>query len=107
MSPQHEQHDARLAHTVGRLLRAGVIVSFALLVVAGALALAGVAEADGVVDPRGLATAGLLVLVATPVVRVALTLATFARRKDNAFVWLNMLVLAALVASFLIGRATS
>lgn len=104
---QYEQQDARLAHVVGLLLRAGVVVSFALIVVAGAGALLGYGDAPGVVDPRGLATAGLLVLVATPFVRVLLTCATFVRRRDLHFVALNLIVLAALAASFFIGRATS
>lgn len=62
---------------------------------------------------RGLATLqgeavvmlGLLLLIATPVARVALSLLVFARLRDRRFVLITAVVLALLLASFLLGKA--
>ena len=54
---------------------------------------------------RGLVVAGLLVLICTPVLRVALTLVVFLVEKDRAYVVLSAIVLALLTVSFLLGRA--
>jgi uncharacterized membrane protein len=56
---------------------------------------------------RAFVAAGLLVLIATPVMRVAASLLVFAWRRDRAFLAITALVLAVLVASFLIGNAAS
>ncbi len=47
--------------------------------------------------------AGLLVLMATPVVRVALSLLVFGRQRDRAFVAVTSVVLALLLWSFVLG----
>jgi uncharacterized membrane protein len=68
----------------------------------------GLAEVlGGVMNARGQAfvMVGLLVLMATPVLRVALSLLVFGRQKDRAFVTLTSVVLSLLVLSFLLGRA--
>ena len=54
---------------------------------------------------RGLVVAGLLVLICTPVLRVALTLVIFLLEKDRAYVILSAIVLALLTTSFLLGKA--
>ncbi|QRN98835.1 DUF1634 domain-containing protein [Archangium violaceum] len=46
---------------------------------------------------------GLLVLMATPVLRVALSLLTFGRQRDRAFVTVTSVVLTLLLLSFLLG----
>lgn len=46
---------------------------------------------------------GLLVLMATPVLRVALSLLVFSRQKDRAFVTVTSVVLGLLLLSFLLG----
>ena len=63
--------------------------------------------AAGFRDARGQAVvaAGLLVLVLTPILRVALSILLFARRGDRAFVAITTTVLAILLASFLLGKA--
>ena len=48
---------------------------------------------------------GLLLLLATPVLRVALSLALFVRSRDRAFAALTLLVLALLFLSLALGRA--
>jgi uncharacterized membrane protein len=65
------------------------------MVVAGAYALHG----------QAIIMMGLLLLIALPVVRVALSLVIFSSQKDQPFVTITSLVLALLLASFLIGRA--
>ncbi|MGZ3459378.1 MAG: DUF1634 domain-containing protein [Archangium sp.] len=47
---------------------------------------------------------GLLVLMATPVLRVALSLLVFGRQRDRAFIRVTSVVLALLLLSFLLGR---
>ena len=45
---------------------------------------------------RGIIQLGLLVLLATPVVRVALSIAIFARQRDRIYVLITLFVLAGL-----------
>jgi len=49
--------------------------------------------------------AGLLVLIATPVLRVALSVVGFALQRDWVYVGLTVLVLLVLLGSFLVGKA--
>lgn len=58
-----------------------------------------------VLSARGQAfvMAGLLVLMATPVMRVALSLLVFGRQRDRAFVTVTSVVLALLLWSFVLG----
>jgi uncharacterized membrane protein len=48
---------------------------------------------------RGLMQLGLLVLVATPVARVAFAVFAFARQRDHVYLTVSMIVLAVLVYS--------
>lgn len=61
----------------------------------------------GVLATRGQAIAmvGLLVMMAIPVARVALSLLIFRQQRDRAFVWVTTVVLTLLALSFLLGRA--
>ena len=63
--------------------------------------------AAGVRDGRGqaIATVGLLLLVATPVVRVAVSVLAFVYERDWTFVAITAAVLALLLLSFLLGKA--
>lgn len=112
---------------IGRILRAGVFAAAAVAVFGGLIylrrhgaALPEYAEFHGV--PAGLdsvhgiirgALAGrgrwitqlaLLLLVATPVARVALSAAAFAKERDWVYVGISGLVLALLLFSFLGGN---
>jgi uncharacterized membrane protein len=53
---------------------------------------------------RALVVAGLLILIGTPVLRVAVSAAVFARERDRAYAAITLAVLAVLVSSFLLGR---
>lgn len=61
----------------------------------------------GVLATRGRAVAmvGLLVMMAIPVARVALSLLIFRQQRDRAFVIMTAVVLTLLVGSFLLGHA--
>ncbi len=124
------EQDAGLELLISNLLRAGVGVSLALVTFGMSLtffhhrdyffsgqalqrltapergphALADVL-ADAM-NARGQAfvMVGLLVLMATPVLRVALSLLVFGRQRDRAFVTVTSVVLSLLLLSFLLGR---
>ena len=48
---------------------------------------------------------GLLLLIATPVLRVAVSIVVFLIQKDMVFAWITMFVLTLLVLSFFVGGA--
>ena len=54
---------------------------------------------------QGIAMLGLLLLIATPVARVALSIILFARERDYTFVLITSTVLLLLIASFTLGAA--
>lgn len=113
--------------TISRILRAGVIVSLALVVAgmvtalfqAGGTDLDALLGPDAVVprtlgevlsgaahlQPAGLVSLGLLVLIATPVVRVVASVVGFARDGDRAYTVITAVVLGLLGMSFLLGAA--
>jgi uncharacterized membrane protein len=55
--------------------------------------------------PYALIALGLLVLIATPVVRVAASVLLFWLERDGVYVFLTLLVLFILIISFLLGKA--
>ena len=59
----------------------------------------------GALSPAGVLSLGLLVLIATPVVRVALSVTYFAREKDRAYVLITLTVLANLLLGLALGLA--
>lgn len=56
-------------------------------------------------DPQAIVVGGLVLLVLTPVMRVAVSIFTFVYQRDRIFVVVTSLVLAILIASFLLGKA--
>lgn len=54
---------------------------------------------------RALVMAGLLLLIATPVLRVAISVLAFVYQRDRTFVVITSIVLALLLASFVLGKA--
>ncbi len=113
---------------IGRLLQVGVLLA-AFVVAAGGIALLahygtqtadfrvfvpGVASLRSVggilagaraLDSRSVAQLGLVLLIATPVARVALTLVAFIYQRDRLYVAITTLVLALLVYGLAWGRA--
>jgi uncharacterized membrane protein len=62
---------------------------------------------DGLKQGRGqsMIVFGLLLLIATPVIRVAVSILAFAYQRDWRFVIITAVVLALLILSFVLGRA--
>jgi len=125
---QKQWTDQRIENIVGNLLRAGVILSAAVVLCGGVLYLIkyGHAPADyrifrgeptdlksvsGIVRDafalrsRGIIQLGLLLLIATPVARVAFSIFGFAEEKDRMYVAFTVIVLLILLYS-LIGSAS-
>jgi uncharacterized membrane protein len=86
-----------LEKTLGRLLRIGVTLSTLAL---GAGLAASFLGADAAVTATLLRT-GIIVLIGTPVARVAVSSMAYARNRDWIFVVLTLAVLGELVASIL------
>jgi uncharacterized membrane protein len=63
--------------------------------------LGGLVQLDG----QAVIVAGLLVLIATPVLRVAVSAIVFARERDRTYVAITITVLLLLLLSFELGRA--
>lgn len=84
------------AGELGRLTDSHAVYPHSLAEVAGLLR-------DG--RGRGIVMLGLLLLVATPVARVAFSIVAFAVERDRLYVAITATVLALLVLSFAIGAA--
>lgn len=117
--------DEGFERTIGRVLRAGVVGSASLIALGflasflvgwdGSLAggppsAADPASFEGMLDglrqlsPIAITQLGILVLIATPVVRVAVSVAGFAREHDLLYVAITLAVLAMLLASLFLIR---
>lgn len=123
--------DERVEQFLGNLLRAGVLLAAAVVLVGGVLYLAhdarevrhyarrdfedparrliyarGPAEfvRDALTgDSRGIIQLGILLLIATPVARVVFSVAAFALERDGTYVVVTLVVLAVLLYSLLAG----
>lgn len=118
--------DHRVQVAVGSLLRFGVLTAASITGLGGALYLisqgqtpvqyavfrgepAGLSTLAGIIggaihlDPRALTQLGLVLLIATPVARVALSLVGFVMERDRKYQVITLLVLGILLAS-LFGR---
>jgi uncharacterized membrane protein len=116
--------DRRIEIILGNLLRTGVLISAAVVLLGASIYLSRHAHdpADyrvfrgepseyrtirGVIQSvisgggRGLIQLGLLLLIATPIARVAFSVAGFAIERDRLYVAFTLIVLAILLYSFL------
>jgi|GEM_PF-568952 uncharacterized membrane protein len=120
--------DERVEGTIANLLRIGVIVSALLVFFGGVLYLiqdggqpapdlsqfqpgqlrspASIIKEVAVLRPLALIMLGLLVLIATPVVRVLFSVIAFALQRDYLYVFFTLLVLAILLYSLFSGYLT-
>jgi len=57
-----------------------------------------------ILRPQAIIVLGLLLLIATPVVRVAVSVVAFALERDRGYVVITLVVLAILILSFLLGK---
>jgi uncharacterized membrane protein len=85
----------QLERHLGRLLLGGLICSATLLLLGLVLWMSGAVRpaADGLLN------AGLIVLMATPILRVFVSLVEYARMRDWFFVMTTLIVLGVLIAS--------
>src|SRR5262249_55606286 len=120
--------DRRLEQALGNLLRVGVFTAAALVFVGGVIYLIrhghepaeyhlfqgepaefrhplAVVQAFPQMPGRSLILLGLLVLIATPVVRVAFSAVGFVWERDYAYVWMTLTVLALLLFSLFVGHS--
>ncbi len=129
--PDAEERVRRVELIISTLLRTGVIVSFVIIVVGtilsfvhhpGFLSTEGQLQLlaqpgavfphtikdvfDGVLALHGQAIValGLLLLIATPVVRVAVSIFAFVYQGDRVFVAITTVVLCFLLLSFVLGK---
>jgi uncharacterized membrane protein len=116
--------DRRLETIIGKLLRAGVLLSAATVFAGGVLYLwrhhaepvsyrhfvaggsfmqsfAGVVQSAAHFNSEGLIQFGLLLLIATPVARVALAAVGFALEKDRLYAVVSLIVFAILAFSLM------
>lgn len=116
--------DRQLENLIGNLLKYGVIIASAIVLLGGILYLirhgsepadyhifrgepaefrspAGVVTAILSGSRRGIIQFGLLVLIATPIARVAISLLTFLRHRDFTYVVVTLCVLAGLIYSLI------
>lgn len=121
-SQPHGLSDKRFESLIGTLLRAGVSLAASVVLAGGALYLAkygavkpdyrifrgepnelrsvsGIFHDAILMHSRGLIQLGLLLLIATPVARVAFSVAAFASERDWLYVTTTLVVLGILVYS--------
>jgi uncharacterized membrane protein len=120
--------DERMEQTLGNLLRIGVVVSAAVVLVGGTMflihhgweradyrnfgqgapletrSISGIWSETLALHARGVIQLGLLLLIATPVLRVAFSVLGFARQRDWLYVLLTLIVLGLLLYSFFGGH---
>ena len=120
-------NDRRLEEIIGQLLRAGVLLAAAAVTAGGVSylvqhhssqvnyhtfaaggqsvrTLPGIVASAARLDSAGLIQLGLLLLIATPVARVAIALVGFALERDRLYTVVSLIVLLVLALSLL--RAT-
>jgi uncharacterized membrane protein len=119
--------DEKTEYIIGNLLRAGVTLA-AIVVLAGGIAylirnghspadyrvfrgeptdlrhVSGIVQDAVTLHSRGIIQLGLLILIATPIARVAFAVFAFAAERDKMYVAFSLIVLAILMFS-LIGSA--
>jgi uncharacterized membrane protein len=120
--------DHAIQQSIGRLLQLGVIVAAAVTLLGGVLLLiqhgsdpiahqtfqgepavlesiVGIVRGALVFNGESIAQLGLLLLIATPVARVAFTLVAFALQGDRKYVVITSIVLSLLVYALVFGKA--
>ncbi len=122
--PNDAWDDQHIENMVGNLLRVGVSIAAIVMIAGGALYLwqnaatpadarvfhgepsdlctiSGILKSSATLDPRGLMQLGVLLLVATPIARVILSVYAFERQHDRLYVVITLIVLAILISSLM------
>jgi uncharacterized membrane protein len=118
------RRDQQLEQLVGKILRIGVVISTLITLMGGALYLAGhggsrvdyrvfrgeplslrrvsdIAVDAAALHPRGIMQLGLVLLLATPLMRVFLSACSFALQKDVLYMVVTLMVFSVLLFSLL------
>jgi len=122
--PGRSWTDQRIENVLGNLLRAGVLLSALVVSIGGAIYLlrhghspvdfrvfrgepADLRDVRGIIgdtvalEGRGIIQLGLLLLIATPVARVAFSIFGFAQERDRMYVVFTVIVFSILLYSLL------
>lgn len=122
MAAREGWSDERIEQTVGSLLRTGLVAATLVVVAGGAIYLhrhgaqvpdyrifhgepaalrgvAGILHASEQGSGSAIVQLGILLLLATPVVRVAFSVIAFAKQRDGLYVAITLVVLATLLYS--------
>jgi uncharacterized membrane protein len=120
--------DHAIEQSIGRFLQVGVMLAAAVVLVGATLLLmqhggapvsyavfhsepqqlrtiAGIVRGAFALDSKAIVQLGLVLLIATPVVRVAFMLIAFVVQRDRVYIAISGLVLALLLYGLLLGRA--
>jgi uncharacterized membrane protein len=122
----HAPAEEHVEQMVGNLLRIGVLIAAAVTIVGGIAfmihhgslvpdhsvfrgqpamlsSVSGVISGVLALEPAAIVQLGIVLLIATPVARVLLTLVAFAVQRDWMYVLISAIVLALLAYSLLVG----
>jgi uncharacterized membrane protein len=99
--------DQQVETIIGNLLRGGVILAAVVVFIGGVFFLFhhGLLEDALLSRSRGVIQLGLLLLIATPIARVAFSIFAFFRQRDRTYVAVTLLVFIILLYSLLGRRA--
>jgi uncharacterized membrane protein len=120
--------DYAVEQFVGRLLQIGVALAAAVVAIGGVMLLLhhggevpnyrtfagepeairtlyGIVRGVAAADSRSIIQFGLLLLIATPILRVAFTLVAFVLQRDRVYVFVTSIVLILLLYGLFYGRA--
>lgn len=126
--PTRGWSDDQVEQLIGRLLQIGVLVAAAVVIIGGVMllvqqghapvgyhtfstaasplqGLVGIFRGAVALDASAIVQLGLVLLIATPVMRVALTLVMFALQRDGLYVVITAVVLGLLLYGLVWGRA--
>ena len=127
-APRGRWSDHEVEQLIGRLLQIGVMVAAVVVIIGAAMflvqhgrapvayqtfsttptplwSLGGIVRGVLALDSASIVQLGLVLLIATPVMRVALTLVAFALQRDRLYVLITAVVLALLLYGLIWGRA--
>jgi uncharacterized membrane protein len=114
--------DARIDQVIGNLLRVGVVLSSLIVLIGGGLYLTrhgtelpnyhmfhgepselrsilGIIKDASSFSSQGIIQFGMLLLIATPVMRVAFTVVSFIIQRDRIYIGVTLIVLSVLIFS--------
>jgi uncharacterized membrane protein len=128
MSDQRGMSERETEQLIGRLLQVGVFLAAIVTLVGGVLlirehgsvppsfasfhgqpgnltSLIGILRGVRAGQSDAIVQLGIVLLIATPIARVAFTLVAFAIQRDRTYVFITLLVLALLLYGLLFGKA--